>query len=158
MPHTSDRHWLRGVLLALLLCSMPMPGTSQSYSNEETRAKDDPYSIELVKTLLNQPEAFSVSWLEKRQERLGDRAAIALLKLLGEQKLMVPLNLRRSLKIIRGAFSAPCLIELSTDRNPTITVLILRDLEQKIKEGDEKRTVGETLTFVQRSTCATAGN
>lgn len=120
-------------------------------SDEEDR---DEYSMTLVKTLLEQPEGFSVSWLEKRQGRLGDRAAIALLKLFTEQELLEPRRLIRSLSVMRGAFSTPCYIEIVADKKPSVTLFVLRGLERQVKDANVSKQIVETISSVQQNTSA----
>jgi hypothetical protein len=146
MSNTSNSVLLLGLLVSLLLCS-----SLNARSQDEDA---DQYSIRLVKGLLDQPEGASVSWLDKARDRLGDRAAIALVKIFGEQELLQPRNLHRSLQIIHGAFSAPCLIEIASDRKPSITLFVLRDLERQVKDENLRKEVASTITFVEQGTSA----
>ena len=145
MRNISNSILLLGLLASLLLCS-----SLNARSQDEDA---DQYSIRLVKGLLDQPEGASVSWLDKARDRLGDRAAIALVKIFGEE-LLQPRNLHRSLQIIHGAFSAPCLIEIASDRKPSITLFVLRDLERQVKDETLRKEVASTLTFVEQGTSA----
>ncbi len=111
----------------------------------------DQYSMSLIKDLLALPEGISVSVLDKRRDRLGDRAAIGLLKFVNEEELLKPPKLLRSLEIMRGAFSAPCLIEIPADRKPSVTLFVLRDLERRAKDESLRRKILATITFVQQS-------
>jgi hypothetical protein len=138
-----------GALTSMLLCSS-VTARSQQDNEEDV----DQYSIKLVKGLLDQPEGASVSWLDKGRDRLGDRAAIALIKIFGEQELLEPRTLRRSLEIVRGAFSAPCIIGIASDRKPNVTLFVLRDLERQVKDEASRQKIIETITFVQQSSCA----
>jgi hypothetical protein len=137
---------LVGLLASLVLCF--------SISARSQDEEADQYSIRLVKGLLDQPEGASVSWLDKARDRLGDRAAIALVKIFGEQELLQPKNLHRSLQIIHGAFSAPCLIEIESDRKPSITLFVLRDLEGRVKDETLRKEITSTKTFVEQGTSA----
>jgi len=143
------------VLLSMLLLFIAAPANTQSETNLPDEACEeacvDQYSISLVKDLLELPEGVSVSFFEKRRDRLGDRAAIGLLKFLSEKELLEPPKLLRSLEIMRGAFSAPCLIEIPADRKPSVTLFLLRDLERRVKDKSLKRRIIETLAFVQGS-------
>jgi hypothetical protein len=152
MRNISAKIVFYGALFSLLLCCAVINVNARSEANNGEDV--DQYSIKLVKILLEQPEGFSISWLEKRQNRLGDLNAIALLKLLGEQELLESPTLLRSLGIMRGAFSAPCLIEIPADRKPSVTLFVLRDLERQVRDERIRQKILETISFVQQSVSA----
>lgn len=148
MPRINGRILFYSVLF-LLWCYPETHGSAQSeVSNDDDAYR---YSIKLVKALLEQPEASAVSWIEKAQHRLGDRAAIGLLKSVSEQKLLESPTLVSSLQVMRGAFSAPCLIEIPIDREPSVTLFVLRDMERQVKDENTKQKILETIRFVQQS-------
>lgn len=144
---------LFGALISVIFCS------SVNARPQDDKGGDiDQYSIGLVRGLLDQPEGASISWLDKARDRLGDRAAIALVKIFGEQELLQPGNLHRSLEIMRGAFSAPCIIEIASDRKPSVTLFVLRDLERQVRDETVRKEVVATIAFVEQSTAASCDN
>ncbi|HTC57691.1 MAG TPA: hypothetical protein VK706_14840 [Candidatus Sulfotelmatobacter sp.] len=149
MPRINGTILFYSALFLWLVCYPKPDGIAQSESKNE--ADVDQYSIKLVKALLEQPEASAVSWIEKGQHRLGDRAAIGLLKSVSEHKLLESPTLVSSLRIMRGAFSAPCLIEVPIDREPSVTLFVLRDMERQVKDESIKQKILETMRFVQQS-------
>ena len=72
--------------------------------------ESDPYSVAVVRSLLSLPPGASFGVSEKQNERLGDRAAIATLKLFDEADLTRPETIRKLLPVLRESFSYPQLI------------------------------------------------
>ena len=152
MRNSDGKIVLYVVLFLLSFWGAVVIANAQSEANDEENVNR--YPIRLVRQLLEQPKGFSVSWLEKRQNRLGDAAAIALVKLLSDQRVLESRVLQRSLEIVRGAFAAPCLIEVPADRKPSITLLFLRDLARRVEDENDKKKILDTVTFVEQSSFA----
>lgn len=128
----------------LLCCSILFAGESNVKSKNE-----DTYSIEIVKLLLQRTQGVAVGAIEKQKHRLGDRVSIALIKLLDEEALRNGSEVGRYLPIIREAFSRPQLISHEEDRNPQVTLLLLRYLQAEVNDPTLRQEISDTIKFVK---------
>ena len=95
-------------------------------SSQNTGQLSDPYSIEFVKYCIRMnATGYRTGTIAKHLPRLGDGAAIAVIKLFGPNKLCEAQTAKEVLPIIRGAFAHPELISREEDRRPTVTLLLL---------------------------------
>lgn len=127
---------------------------------QERGADDDPYSTDLVRQLIELARmgpGRSISFLEKRQNRLGDRVSIAILKLHTPMELRDPQNVAAFIPVIRGAFEVPCLICRPADRNPAVTVLLLNSLAAGADDAAVKQKLLEAVSYVERAAAAECG-
>ena len=90
----------------------------------------DPYGVVIVRGLLAESADFSTGFSEKQRDRLGDRAAIAVLKIFSDQELRNPATARKVLRLIETVFRNPQLISVKEDREPRVTLFLLGYLEQ----------------------------
>jgi hypothetical protein len=132
--------WATVLLLAFGVAAVPQA------------TEDDPYSIAVVQTLLKQPPGFSSGITEKQSNRLGDKAAIAFLKIHNEEGLSDPSQVRTLLPLVRAAFGYPKLISIPSDQQPRITVVLLRYLLTQVKDSRIRQQIRDTLAFVQAQT------
>jgi hypothetical protein len=114
------------------------------------RNDDDP-SVRAVKTLLQQPSSFSSGFSEKQDNRLGDRAAAALLKIFTQEELKDPQNIRKFLPIIRSSFLYPKLTPAAY-RKPKVTLPLLAQLEEQVRDAKLKDDIAELMQFVREQT------
>jgi|SRR5262245_57794943 len=112
----------------------------------------DDYSIHSVKKVLEQPVGFSPSFLEKQTNRLGDRVAIALLKIFDAEELSKPETIRRILPLIHDAFVAPKIISIAEDRKPKVTLFVLTYFEHQVSTPDLREEISQTMNFVKEKT------
>ncbi len=89
------------------------------------------YSTGVVRSLLAMPEGISAGFSEKQLHRLGDRLAIAIIKLHDPEELIDPRNVRRFLPLLKDAFAHPDLIQSPLDERAQVTVLLLDYLSRK---------------------------
>jgi len=123
---------------------------AQQLARDEHR---DTYELQLVRNALRDPVmALGASFTEKQINRLGDRLAIALIKIYPERELFEPSNVRRYLPLIRAAFVAPRIVSDPADRKPAITVMLLRQLEAQAPNGADRPQIRDALRFVQAQT------
>ncbi len=87
-------------------------------------AQDDPYSENLVREAMTTPVI--TSFMEKAVSRLGDRAAIAIIRTLGDKGLQDAAQANTVLFVLQTAFSVPQNITEPTDRDPKATLFMLR--------------------------------
>ncbi len=133
-------------VLALISCVLLAFAASRSEG-----AEDD--SISVVRTALKlraTGQKIVLSHIQKYIPRLGDRVSIALLKILNEQDLEDPQTVRRFLPIIREAFDSPHFISIQEDREPKVTLFLLKHLEANLPEL--KQDILQTMGFIQEKT------
>lgn len=114
---------------------------------------DDPYSIDLVRANLRNVSAggeVGPSSVVKYFQRLGDGVSIALLKILDEKDLTDSKTVESFLPLIRHSFSYPLIISPRVNREPKVTLFLLRYLEKNVSDGKTRRDVQETTEFVRR--------
>ncbi len=118
------------------------------------RAQDnDPYHIAAVREALwEQSKGITDSSTEKNINRLGDKAAIALLKILKEDELQDPQTIRSTLPIIHRAFAYPKLISEADDRKPSVTLFLLHHLESQVTDPTLKAEISELIKFIKDNT------
>src|SRR5258708_10887497 len=87
----------------------------------------DDYSIPVVKSLVaERRQGFSSGTADKTLPRLGDRAAIALAKMLSEKEIKDPDTIKKIiLPLLLDSFAAPSLISFAADRHPKVTIALL---------------------------------
>jgi len=90
---------------------------------EAAADEDDVYGERTVAAAM-QPPGISLSFTEKGVNRLGDRAAIGLIRLLGRRSLDRA-QIEKALTILRAAFGAPRIISRAPDREPKATLFLL---------------------------------
>lgn len=119
------------------------------YLNTEAQEKSEDYSIPIVKNLLQQPQGVSTGFSEKQLDRLGDRISIALIKILSEQDLKDPERIRRVLPLIRNAFAAPSVVPVAEDREPKVTMLLLKYWLNEVADSSLKQDISQLLTTLK---------
>jgi len=145
---------IRNLVMATLLLSIvaiePQTSSAQQLARDEQR---DTYELQVVRNALRDPAmALGASFTEKQINRLGDKLAIALIKIYSEQELVEPSNVRRYLPLIRAAFVAPRIVSDPADRKPAITMMLLRQLEAHASNDACRRQIRGVLRFVQAQT------
>jgi hypothetical protein len=85
---------------------------------------EGPYSVTTMRNFLDFPESLSTGFAEKRINRLGDGASIALMKILSSEQLRDPVIEDRILTLLNMAFQAPAIVR-PEDRHPKVTLLLL---------------------------------
>jgi hypothetical protein len=114
--------------------------------------ESDPYSVAVVRSLLSLPPGASFGVSEKQNERLGDRAAIATLKLFDEADLTRPETIRKLLPVLRDSFSYPQLISIAEDRRPAVTLFLLHYLERNAPDPALKKEITAVEVFIKAKT------
>jgi hypothetical protein len=85
--------------------------------------QDDPYSEALVRDALT--SHVTTSFSEKALSRLGDRAAVGIIRTLDDRELGDPSDAKRILWLLETAFSVPENIQVREDRTPKATLFLL---------------------------------
>jgi hypothetical protein len=130
------------------ICSIAIVLSTYAAQVEE----DGPYSIHLVRKLLQSPVLQATGFGEKQVNRLGDRVSIALIKILNEEDLRNPEEVRKILPLIRAAFVAPQIITVPEDKKPAVTLLLLNYLETTVQDGILKKEILDLKDFVREKT------
>ena len=84
--------------------------------------------------------------------RLGDRAAVALIKILDEQSLVNAKTVNDFLPIIEDAFAAPQLIKREADKKPQVTMALLAYVSDNITDIGTKEKIRQTIDFIKMQT------
>jgi hypothetical protein len=90
----------------------------------------------------------STSWAEKGNMRLGDKAGVAVLKIYRGQALYKPDNIRTFLPVLQLAFRDPNMIVNLPDRNPVVTMSLLRNLKRRVKDHFLNAEITKTLNII----------
>ena len=102
------------------------------------------YAVDVVQQVLAQPIGVSFAHLEKALTRLGDRAAVALLKLYNDEDWSNRQIAMRALGIIQVAMRAPHVIAARFDQSPDVSILLLRTILENAGD-DDARLIKETI-------------
>jgi hypothetical protein len=101
-----------------------------------------------VESILKLPEGLSVSWLDKYVSRLGDDAAVVLIRLGAPESLKDPSDARKALHILSLAFDCPSCLERKENRTAGVAMLLLGALEARTHDGRLKRQISETRDHI----------
>jgi hypothetical protein len=102
------------------------------------------YAVDVVQAVLAQPIGVTTGFFEKRLTRLGDRAAVALLKLYNDEDWSNRPSVGRALGIIQVAMRAPHVITARYDQSPDVSILLLRTILENVGD-DDARLIKETI-------------
>ena len=130
-------------LLFLVVC---WPGLAITQATHP----DDPYAEQTIRNTLAL-NGVSPSFVEKDIGRLGDRAAIGLMRVLSEEPLVRPDQLKNILSILRDAFRVRSIISNEADRQPKATLFLLNCLQEQAASRDLRDEISETRTFVSEN-------
>ena len=136
-------------LLLLAIAGVTIYGQKQPITVQD-QAEDD-YSIATVRYLMKQQPGFSTSFAEKQVARLGDRVSIALLKILDENDFKDSQKVSSILPLIKESFLRPELIAVKEDRNPKVTLFLLRKIESETKDARIKSDITQLMSFIKQT-------
>lgn len=132
------------VALCILALAIPLSGQTE---------QTDPYSIDLIRMALKlQGQGIHLSVVDKNIPRRGDETAIALLKIFREAELSDPKTVATFLPVIQESFSVPEAITNDADKNPSVTLMLLKHLQQNIPDVQTQHLIEDTIKFVQGKT------
>lgn len=105
--------------------------------------------VKIVKSLLKETTyGISSSFGEKNNARLGDKVSIALLKIFNKGAIYKPKNIRQFLPVIRAAFESPELISQAEDKQPIVTISLLKKVRKKVKDRYLKTQITQTINII----------
>jgi hypothetical protein len=139
--------------IAVAVCFTFLFFTTAFAQNKFKEQDEDIYSIRLVKEAVKNPAlALSFSATVKQIQWLGDRVAIALLKIYDPAELKDVGNIRNYLLIIREAFMAPRIIRLAEDREPRVTTFLLASLVREVTDENLRADITQTIKYINIQT------
>src|SRR5258708_2956168 len=107
--------------------------TSSANPGQGTECGDE--CVKSVRAILKESyHGFSSGFMEKANNRLGDKVGVALLKICPGRALYKPDNIRAFLPVIDAAFKYPNLILDPQARQASVTLPLLHRLQNKIKD------------------------
>jgi hypothetical protein len=114
---------------------------SQVVIAAQTTPSNEDYSVSLVRNLMQYPANLGSGFTEKQLNRLGDRISIGLIKALDEKDFKNPAVIKSIMPLISQAFSYPQLISIPEDRNPKVTLFLLKNIEGNISDTELKQQI-----------------
>ena len=116
----------------------------------QSKACADAYSLETIQNALSAPESFSVGWQEAAVNRMGDRAAVSILKLVEADQLAKPEVVNKVLMILQEAFARPEIVAAEEDRVPQVTRFVLRYLSQQFSSPPMRDSINKTSNYIEQ--------
>jgi hypothetical protein len=132
------------VFVALFTLLSAQLTTSQGISG------NDPYAEQIVREALSL-HGVSLSFTEKAVNRLGDRAAVALIRILADTPPAQPEQVTAILSLLHDAFAAPGMISDDADLQPKATLFLLECLRHLPSAQSLGVQVKQTKAFVLAS-------
>ena len=102
-----------------------------------------------IESILKSSEGMSVSWLDKHVSRLGDAAAVVLIRLGAPGNLKNPSDIRKALHILSLAFDCPSCIERNEDRTTGVTMLLLSAMEATTQETQLRGQISQIRDHIR---------
>ena len=107
-------------------------------------------ALAVLQQVLALPIGVSAAHLEKALTRLGDRAAVALLKLYNDEDWSNSQSVKRALGIIEAAMRAPHVIAARFDQSPDVSILLLRTILENAGDDDARLIEGTIEVLAAR--------
>ena len=108
------------------------------------------YAVAVLQQVLALPIGVRAGHLEKALTRLGDRAAVALLKLYNDEDWSNSQSVMRALGIIQVAMRAPHVIAARFDQSPDVSILLLRTILENAGDDDARLIEGTIEVLAAR--------
>ena len=108
------------------------------------------YAVAVLQQVLALPIGVRAGHLEKALTRLGDRAAVALLKLYNDEDWSNSQSVKRALGIIEAAMRAPHVIAARFDQSPDVSILLLRTILENAGDDDARLIEGTIEVLAAR--------
>ena len=87
-------------------------------------------------------------WDQTVLAHLGDDGAVLATKVLADGKL-TPKTIGGALIIVETSFAEPKLVEVTADREPRTSLLLLRYLELSTSDAESRKNIADTRKYVQ---------
>jgi hypothetical protein len=87
-------------------------------------------------------------WDQKLLIHLGDAGAVLVTKVLADRNL-TPKTIGSALIGLENSFAEPKLVEVTADREPRTSLLLLRYLELSTSDAESRKNIADTRKYVQ---------
>jgi hypothetical protein len=87
-------------------------------------------------------------WDQTVLAHLGDAGAVLATKVLADRNL-TPRTIGSALIVIENSFAEPKLVEITADREPRTSLLLLRYLELSTGDAKSRKNIADTRKYVQ---------
>ena len=109
-----------------------------------SQAGNDPEQV--VKQVVN--TGMIQGWDQKLLVHLGDAGAVLATKVLADTNL-TPKTIGGALIVLENSFAEPKLVEVTADREPRTSLLLLRYLELSTSDAESRKNIVDTRKYVQ---------
>jgi TonB family protein len=125
----------------------PPPSSPAALAAEQPGS--DPYSLLVVKDLLNRRLTGSkLSFDDKLTSGLGDKCAIAILKIVARRDLADSNTALIISGLIRDAFAHPEDIGTLSDQQPRVSLFLLNDIHERVSDVTVQEQIQKTIEFL----------
>jgi len=140
--------WRHTLILLVMACSSFSSSLSPSQTEES-----DPYSVHLLQVAMKtSSEGLFIAKVQTHLARMGDKVSIALLEDLSESELLDPNKVEEYLPIIQQSFSQPQFIEVEIDKQPKVTMFLLKYVRRGILDSRVQQDIDNAIRFVEEKT------
>jgi hypothetical protein len=108
------------------------------------QAGNDPEQV--VKQVIN--TGMIQGWDQKLLVRLGDAGAVIATKVLADRNL-TPKTIGGALIVVENSFAEPKFVEVTADREPRTSLLLLRYLELSTSDAESRKNISDTRKYIQ---------
>ncbi len=87
-------------------------------------------------------------WDQKILIHLGDAGAVLATRVLADRNL-TPKTIGSALVVLENSFAEPKLVEVTADREPRTSLLLLRYLELSTSDAESRKNIADTRKYIQ---------
>jgi hypothetical protein len=127
---------VRVTFVVILGLALSAAAYSQSGNNPE----------QVVRRVIN--TGMIEGWDQKLLVHLGDAGAVLATKVLADRSL-TPKTIGGALIVLENSFAEPKLVEVTADREPRTSLLLLRYLEFSTSDAESRKNIADTRKYVQ---------
>ena len=109
---------------------------------------------QVVKQVIN--TGMIQGWDQKLLVHLGDAGAVLVTKVLADRNL-TPKTIGGALMVVENSFAEPKFVEVTADREPKTSLLLLRYLELSAGDAESRKNIADTRKYVQDRYAASLG-
>jgi hypothetical protein len=143
LTRPNERNGMRTLKFGILLCIFSGLAASQEGTAPEAAEK----AVQAVMSRAS--DGAYTSWDEKELDKLGDAAAVALTKVVGEKDLN-PDEIKQVLLILTLSFNAPRMIAIEADKQPRTALFILKCLDRLARDPDLMNRISATRILLEQ--------
>ena len=108
------------------------------------QAGNDPEQV--VKRVIN--TGMIQGWDQKLLVHLGDAGAVIATKVLADMNL-TPKTIGGALMVVENSFAEPKFVEVTADREPRTSLLLLKYLELSTSDAESRKNIADTSKYIQ---------